>query len=223
MQSRTRPHPPGDIGTQGSNGAPAVRGVVQPLSGISLTQWIDCAIVQIHLAKPSSRHSIYACHTGQTRDGAVWQLVGLITRRSQVQILLPQPVEEGHSLRVAFFLARSESLASCSEFHLGDTCRCPRGWKGVFHQDPPNGQSVTNSWKSQSAQWLMRPVPAFSTTLFTFIVDITTSATGFAVGGHAFRKVNCLTNLWKCLSDQGLIEVFRRLSTGLFTFIVDKR
>src|SRR5690606_13136826 len=28
MQSRTRPHPPGDIGTQGSNGAPAVRGVV---------------------------------------------------------------------------------------------------------------------------------------------------------------------------------------------------
>ena len=27
----------------------------------------------------------------QTRDGAVWQLVGLITRRSQVQILLPQP------------------------------------------------------------------------------------------------------------------------------------
>ena len=25
-----------------------------------------------------------------TRDGAVWKLVGLITRRSQVQILLPQ-------------------------------------------------------------------------------------------------------------------------------------
>ncbi len=27
----------------------------------------------------------------QTRGGAVWQLVGLITRRSQVQILSPQP------------------------------------------------------------------------------------------------------------------------------------
>src|SRR5699024_2083736 len=26
-----------------------------------------------------------------SRDGAVWQLVGLITQRSQVQILLPQP------------------------------------------------------------------------------------------------------------------------------------
>ncbi len=26
-----------------------------------------------------------------TRGGAVWQLVGLITRRSQVQILSPQP------------------------------------------------------------------------------------------------------------------------------------
>ncbi len=25
-----------------------------------------------------------------TRDGAVWKLVGLITRRSQVQILFPQ-------------------------------------------------------------------------------------------------------------------------------------
>jgi hypothetical protein len=30
-------------------------------------------------------------HILQTRGGAVWQLVGLITRRSQVQILPPQP------------------------------------------------------------------------------------------------------------------------------------
>ena len=30
----------------------------------------------------------------QTRDGAVWQLVGLITRRSQVQILPPLPSKE---------------------------------------------------------------------------------------------------------------------------------
>jgi hypothetical protein len=29
----------------------------------------------------------------QARGGAVWQLVGLITRRSQVQILSPQPVK----------------------------------------------------------------------------------------------------------------------------------
>ena len=27
-----------------------------------------------------------------SRDGAVWQLVGLITRRSEVQILFPQPI-----------------------------------------------------------------------------------------------------------------------------------
>jgi hypothetical protein len=31
----------------------------------------------------------------QTRGGAVWQLVGLITRRSQVQILPPQPTNSG--------------------------------------------------------------------------------------------------------------------------------
>ena len=30
-----------------------------------------------------------------TRGGAVWQLVGLITRRSQVQILSPQPTNQG--------------------------------------------------------------------------------------------------------------------------------
>ena len=29
----------------------------------------------------------------RSRGGAVWQLVGLITRRSQVQILSPQPIE----------------------------------------------------------------------------------------------------------------------------------
>ena len=34
----------------------------------------------------------------QTRGGAVWQLVGLITRRSQVQILSPQPVIKNKSL-----------------------------------------------------------------------------------------------------------------------------
>ena len=34
--------------------------------------------------------SLYSS-TPQTRGGAVWQLVGLITRRSQVQILSPQP------------------------------------------------------------------------------------------------------------------------------------
>ena len=37
-----------------------------------------------------------------SRDGAVWQLVGLITRRSQVQILLPQPCGEVAQLARAF-------------------------------------------------------------------------------------------------------------------------
>ena len=41
----------------------------------------------------------------QTRGGAVWQLVGLITRRSQVQILSPQPDPKGLSCkRRAFFV-----------------------------------------------------------------------------------------------------------------------
>ena len=35
-----------------------------------------------------------------TRDGAVWKLVGLITQRSQVQILLPQLNEEARGLVV---------------------------------------------------------------------------------------------------------------------------
>ncbi len=30
----------------------------------------------------------------RSRGGAVWQLVGLITRRSQVQILFPQPISK---------------------------------------------------------------------------------------------------------------------------------
>ena len=43
------------------------------------------------------RDTLYISHL-QTRGGAVWQLVGLITRRSQVQILSPQPVIKNKSL-----------------------------------------------------------------------------------------------------------------------------
>ena len=42
------------------------------------------SVVRIHLHP--FRNSDYI----PSRDGAVWKLVGLITRRSQVQILLPQ-------------------------------------------------------------------------------------------------------------------------------------
>src|SRR5947199_10457700 len=38
---------------------------------------------------PASPNALYL--PTQSRGGAVWQLVGLITRRSQVQILSPQP------------------------------------------------------------------------------------------------------------------------------------
>src|SRR5574340_28481 len=39
----------------------------------------------------SSASRLTRLHLRQARGGAVWQLVGLITRRSQVQILPPQP------------------------------------------------------------------------------------------------------------------------------------
>ena len=37
-----------------------------------------------------------------TRDGAVWKLVGLITRRSQVQILFPLLKKKGLSVNTVF-------------------------------------------------------------------------------------------------------------------------
>src|ERR1039457_119514 len=44
----------------------------------------------------------------QSRGGAVWQLVGLITRRSQVQILSPQPTNQGPAFtRALSFGARA--------------------------------------------------------------------------------------------------------------------
>src|SRR5205823_14309372 len=47
-----------------------------------------------------------------SRGGAVWSLVGLITQRSQVQILPPQPIETKHlrppeRVAVVVFLGRS--------------------------------------------------------------------------------------------------------------------
>ena len=44
-----------------------------------------------------------------SRDGAVWQLVGLITRRSLVQILLPQPKWSGSSAGQNAALSRRRS------------------------------------------------------------------------------------------------------------------
>ena len=41
------------------------------------------SVVRIHLHPLAERHNLI------TRGGAVWKLVGLITRRSQVQILSP--------------------------------------------------------------------------------------------------------------------------------------
>ena len=45
-----------------------------------------------------------------TRGGAVWQLVGLITRRSQVQILPPQPICEAQPFSVGLFALRSPGI-----------------------------------------------------------------------------------------------------------------
>src|SRR5438552_4033505 len=43
----------------------------------------------MHRIDPVPRRAVYL--SAQSRGGAVWQLVGLITRRSKVQILPPQP------------------------------------------------------------------------------------------------------------------------------------
>ena len=47
----------------------------------------------------------------QTRGGAVWQLVGLITRRSQVQILSPQPDSVEKASRKVGLFVFGQSLA----------------------------------------------------------------------------------------------------------------
>ena len=51
-----------------------------------------------------------------TRDGAVWKLVGLITRRSQVQILLPQLQEKRHAetqMLLFFSIIKKQFLEIC--------------------------------------------------------------------------------------------------------------
>ena len=47
------------------------------------------SLIPRHLIKNSAEKETQKT----SRDGAVWQLVGLITRRSLVQIQLPQPIE----------------------------------------------------------------------------------------------------------------------------------
>src|SRR5688572_17506290 len=59
------------------------------------------------------------------RGGAVWQLVGLITRRSQVQILPPLPASAGERpLRRLFFLVARLGLCSGT------------GISGPLHRNP---------------------------------------------------------------------------------------
>src|SRR5436190_17055072 len=54
----------------------------------------DCGLVHVpHCGKSLTPHftTRYNLRLLRARGGAVWQLVGLITRRSEVQILSPQP------------------------------------------------------------------------------------------------------------------------------------
>ena len=57
----------------------------------------------IHWIDPNRPAALYLL--AQSRGGAVWQLVGLITRRSKVQILPPQPNNQG--------LAAMQALSIC--------------------------------------------------------------------------------------------------------------
>ena len=72
----------------------AVRGSARPRSARGLT-------AGRHAGAPTARNLTCGARAAiistQTRGGAVWQLVGLITRRSQVQILPPQPTNQGLS------------------------------------------------------------------------------------------------------------------------------
>ena len=70
----------------------------------------DCLSVRFFLQVLSKvlvlMASIVYSSVSPTRGGAVWQLVGLITRRSQVQILPPQPkkvIKANHLAVVGFF------------------------------------------------------------------------------------------------------------------------
>src|SRR5258706_15633516 len=58
------------------------------------------------------------------RGGAVWQLVGLITQRSKVQILPPQPTKiKGFQSEALFFLSATASDESCDELRFSPSPR----------------------------------------------------------------------------------------------------
>jgi segregation and condensation protein B len=69
----------------------------------------------------------------QTRGGAVWQLVGLITRRSQVQILPPQPSLESYDIPALITLPINRATEWHQLFpsgqHLSDACH----WRKFLH------------------------------------------------------------------------------------------
>ena len=66
-----------------------------------------CQLHEKDVASPQGFR--YSLVLRRTRGGAVWQLVGLITRRSQVQILPPQPARKSN---VFFTDAGWSSLAA---------------------------------------------------------------------------------------------------------------
>jgi hypothetical protein len=73
-----------------------------PIAGTRI-QPVFCAAQKLLDESPLA---LYSSLVSPTRGGAVWQLVGLITRRSQVQILPPQPkkvIKANHLAVVGFF------------------------------------------------------------------------------------------------------------------------
>ena len=75
------------------------------------------------------------------RGGAVWQLVGLITRRSQVQILPPLPALDGEKApRSLFrFRARVHAIAMCSR---SATTRHSRAFAVAFRRSRTEIQRI---------------------------------------------------------------------------------
>ena len=61
----------------------------------------------------SSYCEIVSIPRRRMRGGAVWQLVGLITRRSQVQILPPLPEKLKTRPRAGFFLPSIHQIDGC--------------------------------------------------------------------------------------------------------------
>src|SRR3546814_19974004 len=92
-----------------------------------ISDWSQTCALPIWLSPAESRSRLLVAEAGRLvynprllmRGGAVWQLVGLITRRSQVQILPPLPAFRGRrkASTEAFFDGDKSGLVEARLMH----------------------------------------------------------------------------------------------------------